>query len=151
MKTLNYSLLEIFRVLRSHEIVPTRQRADIFNVLFAKQQHLSADKIISRVKKIDAHISRATVYNTLGLFSDKGIIRKIIVDPTKIFYDSTTIPHHHFYNLDDGTLVNVSTDHINLQKLPTPPAGTILDGVDIVIRIRRKTSLDNIDPEKTLT
>lgn len=121
-------------MLRSHEIMPTKQRVEIFNVLFAKHQHLSAEQIISKIK--NAHISKATVYNTLGLFTDKGIIRKIIVDPTKILYDSTTTPHHHFYNVDDGTLVDVSPEHIDIKELPDPPEGTTVDGVDIVIRVR---------------
>jgi len=133
-----HSQLEIFRKLRRHEIMPTKQRVEIFNVLFAKPQHLSADQVISKVKKQDANISKATVYNTLGLFADKGIIRKIIVDPTKIFYDSTTTPHHHFYNVDNGTLMNVNSEQVDINHLPEPPAGTTLDGVEIVIRIRSK-------------
>lgn len=138
MRTVHYSQLEILRELRKHAIMPTKQRVEIFNVLFSRPQHLSADQVITRVKKHDVNISKATVYNTLGLFADKGIIRKIIVDPTKIFYDSTTTPHHHFYNVDNGTLLNVNSEHVDIKELPDLPEGTTLDGIDIVIRIRTK-------------
>lgn len=131
-----HSKMEIIRELREHEIMPTHQRMEIFKVLFAKPQHLSADQVLEKVNKYDAHVSKATVYNTLGLFAHKGLIREVIVDPTKIFYDPTTTPHHHIYNIDTGTLTDIDVTELDLGSLPPPPEGTRIEGVDVVVRVR---------------
>ena len=82
-------------------------------------------------------LAKATVYNTLGLFAERGLVHQVLVDSTKVFYDSNTAPHYHFYNVDDGTLVDVEADLVPIaQQLPAAPEGTVADGVDIVIRVR---------------
>ena len=134
------SRIEIIRTLRERDIMPTYQRVEIFKVLFTKAQHLSADQILERVDKSDAHVSKATVYNTLGLFARKGLIREVIIDPTKIFYDTTTTPHHHIYNTETGILMDIDAEKLVLGKLPPPPAGTHIEGIDVVIRVRSNSA-----------
>jgi len=131
--------MEIIRELREHDIMPTHQRMEIFKVLFAKPQHLSADQVLEKVNKFDALVSKATVYNTLGLFARKGLVREVIVDPSKIFYDPTTTPHHHIYNLDNGTLMDIDVEELDMGNIPNPPPGTHIEGVDVVIRVRSDT------------
>lgn len=131
-----YSKIEIIRALRDHDIMPTHQRIEIFKVLFAKPQHLSADQVLEKVNKFDALVSKATVYNTLGLFARKGLVKEVLVDPAKIFYDPTTAPHHHIYNMDTGMLVDVDVEDLDVGNIPIPPAGTHIEGIDVVIRIR---------------
>jgi Fur family iron response transcriptional regulator len=72
-------------LLKSHDILPTRQRLMIARVLFNRVQHLSADQVMQFVNDGRDHVSKATVYNTLGLFARKGLIREVIVDPTRVF------------------------------------------------------------------
>ena len=134
-----YSKMEIIRELREHHIMPTHQRMEIFKVLFARPQHLSADQVLEMVNKHDAHVSKATVYNTLGVFSRRGLVREVIVDPTKIFYDPTTIPHHHIYNMDTGTLTDIDVAELDMGTLPAPPAGTRIEGIDVIVRVRSTT------------
>lgn len=122
--------------LQVHGIMPTAQRIEIASILLAASQHLSADQVMSKLSRIGVAVSKATVYNTLGLFAERGLVRQVIVDSTCVFYDSNTKPHHHFYNVDDGTLVDVDTVRVPTENLPQPPAGTYAEGVDIVIRIR---------------
>ena len=136
------SKIDIIRALREHDIMPTHQRIEIFKVLFAKPQHLSADQILEKVNKFDALVSKATIYNTLGLFASKGLIREVIVDPSKIFYDPTTAPHHHIYNVDKGTLLDVNVEEFDVGNIPAPPAGTHIEGIDVVIRVR-STSVES--------
>lgn len=131
-----YSKMEIVRELRGHGIMPTHQRMEIFKVLFARPQHLSADQVLEKVNKHGAHVSKATVYNTLGVFTRRGLVREVIVDPTKIFYDPTTIPHHHIYNMDTGTLTDIDVAELDMGALPAPPAGTRIEGIDVVVRVR---------------
>lgn len=132
----NQSSAAIVATLRSHGIKPTQQRIQIAEVLFARPQHLSADQVLEQVNRRHGHVSKATVYNTLGLFSRKGLIREVIVDPTKVFYDSTTHPHHHLYNVDTGLLIDLDPASVDIGSLPSPPEGTVIDGVDVVIRVR---------------
>lgn len=128
---------ELITMLQEHDIKPTQQRLQIAGVLFAKPQHLSADQVLDQVNKLTGvYVSKATVYNTLGLFTRKGLIREVIINSTKVFYDSTTHPHHHIYNVDTGMLMDLDADEININGLPTPPAGTRIDGVDVVVRVR---------------
>ena len=124
------------RFLRRHGIGPTRQRIDIAQILFAEHQHLSADQIQSRIDARHAHASKATVYNTLKLFVEKGLLREVLVDSSKVFYDSNTSEHHHFYDIVNGKLIDIPADEISISTLPKIPPGMTSAGVDVVVRIR---------------
>ena len=77
-------------LLKRRDILPTRQRLMIARVLFNRIQHLCADQVMHFVNDGSDHVSKATVYNTLGLFARKGLIREVIVAPTRVFYDPNT-------------------------------------------------------------
>ena len=119
-------------------ISPTPQRIEVAALLLERTQHLSADQVLVRLLENDAPVSKATVYNTLGLFAARGLVREVMVDATKVFYDSNTSPHHHFFNVDDGTLLDVASGEVVINQLPTAPAGTCTEGVDIFIRVRNQ-------------
>ncbi len=127
---------EVCALMREHGITPTHQRLQIAQILFAQPQHLSAEQVLASVNQNHTHVSKATVYNTLGLFARKGVVREVIVDPTKVFYDPTTAPHHHFYNVDSGTLTDIDAADVALGELPELPQGTVVEGVEVVIRVR---------------
>lgn len=122
--------------LRARGITPTHQRLEIAHVLFERQEHLSADQILALVNARHAESSKATVYNTLRLFLDRGLIRELIVDPNRVFYDPNTEPHHHFYDVVTGRLTDIPADAVQIAGLPALPPGTIADGVDVIIRTR---------------
>lgn len=125
-------------LLTAHGISPTQQRRHIARILFARAQHLSAEQILERVNSEQHVASKATVYNTLGLFARKGLVREVIVDPSKIFYDSNTSAHYHFYNTDTGALEDIDAGYLALDQLPQLPKETELDGVDVIIRVKPK-------------
>ena len=127
---------EVVNLLKDAGITPTQQRIEIAQILFAQPRHLSAEQILSQVNRDQPLVSKATVYNTLGLFASRGLIREVIVDPSKVFYDSNTSPHHHFFNADTGMLKDFDSNSVQIEHLPRLPEGTIVDGVDIIIRIR---------------
>ncbi len=129
---------DVGELLASHGISPTQQRRQIARIMFARPQHLSAEQILERVNTKDQQVSKATVYNTLGLFICKGLIREVVVDPSKIFYDSNTRPHHHYFNLSTGMLSDIDDEQITLSQLPAAPDGTELEGIDIIVRLRNK-------------
>ncbi|MBI2779426.1 MAG: transcriptional repressor [Gammaproteobacteria bacterium] len=128
--------IDVVALMREHGITPTQQRVEIAQVLFSRPQHLSAEQVLALVNRDRHVVSKATIYNTLGLFVGKGLIREIIIDPTKVFYDPATSPHHHFYNVDTGALLDIAADAVALSKLPDLPDGTVAEGVDVVVRIR---------------
>jgi len=123
--------------LAAKGIYPTAQRVEIARVLLPRCQHLSAEAIFARVNEKGPRVSKATVYNTLKLFADKGLVREVIVDPTKIFYDSNMFPHHHVYNVSTGELMDIEEHHLRVVGLPPLPAGTAVDGMDVIVRVRR--------------
>lgn len=124
--------------LKNQGILPTQQRLQIAAVLFARHRHLSAEQVLTEVQAAGHRVSKATVYNTLGLFAREGLIREVIVDPNRVFYDPNNAPHHHFYNLDTGELIDVDTAQFPIERLPELPAGTVAAGVDVIIRVRQQ-------------
>jgi Fur family iron response transcriptional regulator len=126
----------VAEMLRAHGVNPTHQRIEIAYVLFEKQQHLSADRILAAVNVRHAETSKATVYNTLRLFLDKGLVRELIVDPNKVFYDPNTSVHHHFYDVVSGELTDIPASGVRIEGLPQLPPGTVTDGIDVIVRTR---------------
>ena len=136
MKSYPLNKTAVSTLMLDNGITPTLQRVEIAQILFAKPQHLSAEDVLTMVNKTGVQVSKATVYNTLGLFAKEGLIREVIVDPAKVFYDPTTVPHHHFYNVDTGTLTDIDAETVVLESLPELPQGTTAAGVDVIIRVR---------------
>lgn len=124
------------QVLREHGIKPTSQRTEIGIVLLTQPCHMSADQIIKSLRDTGSRISKATVYNTLNLFSRRGILREIVIDPAHLVYDSTVQQHHHFFNADTGELIDIDSDALQVSGLPEAPEGTTRESIDLIIRIR---------------
>ena len=124
-------------LLRKHGITPTAQRIDIAAVLLVRPQHLCADDLQQMLARSGTPVSKATVYNTLGLFARKGLVRELFVDSGKVLYDSNTARHDHIYDVDTGALTDIEPGTIAVGALSTLPAGTRVEGVDVVIRVSR--------------
>ncbi len=133
---------DVARILRDHGILPTQQRLMIARVLFERHQHYSADQVMSSVNEGRERVSKATVYNTLGLFARNGLVREVIVDPTRVFYDPNTSNHHHFYNVDTGELIDIDSASLQISDLPELPERTVAEGVDVIIRIRSESAVN---------
>jgi Fur family iron response transcriptional regulator len=127
---------EATALLAERGVLPTAQRIDIALLTLARSQHLSAEQIIATIRANGLKISKATVYNTLNLFREQGLLRTVDVDPTRQFYDSSTSAHHHFYNVDTGELTDIPLESVSLQVDTALPVGTEQAGVDVVVRIR---------------
>lgn len=119
-------------------IRPTAQRTQIAALLLAAPQHLSAEQILQRLRESGARVSKATVYNTLKLFAAHGLIRELCVDGTRAWFDSNIDAHYHFHDLDAGALIDVAVPEVEFARLPAPPPGMEVAGIDLVIRLRRK-------------
>jgi Fur family iron response transcriptional regulator len=126
----------ISKLLTRHGLQVTSQRLDIAEYVLSKPQHVSADQILAAMRQHGSRVSKATVYNTMNLFSERGLVRTVEVDPERQYYDSTCEPHHHFYNVDTGELTDIPADLVHLALDTDLPTGTEQDGVEIVIRVR---------------
>jgi Fur family iron response transcriptional regulator len=124
--------------LQSHGVKPTAQRIEIGMLILLQPCHMSADQVIARLRETGARVSKATVYNTLNLFSRQGIVREVAVDPNHLVYDSTVTSHHHFYNADTGELTDIDSNEFAISRLPHPPAGTTTETVELIVRVRDK-------------
>jgi Fur family iron response transcriptional regulator len=122
--------------LRADGISPTHQRIEIAYALFSRCEHLSADQIMAIVNARHSETSKATVYNTLKLFVEKKLIREVIVDPNKVFYDPNTSAHYHMYDVESGRLTDIDATDVRVSGLPALPAGIVTEGMDIIIRVR---------------
>ncbi|MBN1378971.1 MAG: transcriptional repressor [Gammaproteobacteria bacterium] len=131
---------EIIELLHRFDVMPTSQRVQVAEVIFSKPQHLSAEQVLDKVSAMGHSISRATIYNTLGLFSEKGLVRQVIIDPDRVLYDPHTAPHHHLYNCESGELTDVDASTVEFKTIPELPAGTSLANVDVVFELRQAKS-----------
>jgi Fur family iron response transcriptional regulator len=120
-------------------IRPTAQRLQIAALLLAAPQHLSAEQILAHLRGSGARVSKATVYNTLNLFAARGLIRQLSVDGARAWFDSNVAAHYHFHDLDSGDLIDVPVPDVAFSRLPPPPPGMEMAGIDLVIRLRKKS------------
>lgn len=127
---------EILAKFDEHKILPTPQRLEVAMILLEKPQHLSADQVLQRLRDSGSSVSKATVYNSLNLFGERGLIKECLVDPERRFFDSTTEAHHHFYNADTGELSDISAESVEVLGLPALPEGTKLESAELIVRIR---------------
>jgi Fur family iron response transcriptional regulator len=136
MKPGNYTRDNLADVLRRHGINPTHQRIEIAHALCSRCEHMSADRVLTLVNERHPETSRATVYNTLNLFVEKKLIREVIVDPSRVFYDPNTDPHYHIYDVETGELTDIDAAAVEIRGLPPLPSGMVTEGMDIIIRVR---------------
>ena len=122
--------------LENDGLRPTKQRMVLARLLFEKgKRHVSAEELYDEVRKEDRKISLATVYNTLKQFTNLGIIKEIVVDQNKSLYCNDYKSHYHLYIEDEGKVVDIPTENINLD-VPTIPACLSLHNVDVIVRVR---------------
>jgi Fur family transcriptional regulator, iron response regulator len=120
----------------------TRQRLSLAKILFNyEDRHLTAEMLFEEALKTKQPISLATVYNTLGLFTDAGVLRHVAVDGSKTYYDTNVTAHQHFYVEDRRELLDIDEQMSVFDTFPNLPDGYEVSRVDIVVRLRRKKSI----------
>ena len=127
-------------ILERHGVRPTTQRLRIAEMLLDPPRHVTAEQILGTLRQSPGRVSKATVYNTLKLFVDRGLLRPIHVDPERCVYDSMVAPHHHFQDLDTGEMTDIPPDALRIAEMPQLPPGMELAGVEVVIRLRRSAA-----------
>ena len=123
-------------LLEAKGISPTSQRVQVLRALRDRCEHLSAEDVFVCVNRDSPAVSKATVYNTLSLFVERGLIREVIADPTRIYYDPNIEPHHHIYNSTTGQLTDIHLDDVQIQGLPNLAPDVRVEGIDVIVRVR---------------
>jgi len=103
--------------LASKELRRTRQRDVIVEAAFSTKEHFTADELNDMVRRIDRTVSRATVYRTLGLLVDCGLLREIDLGRDQTYYDPNFLDkpgHNHLICVDCSRVVEFQDEHIAL-------------------------------------
>src|SRR5712664_3424951 len=126
--------------LRQSGLRPTRQRLALARLLLENgNRHVTAEQLHSEALAAEIPVSLATVYNTLHQFIHCGILREVVVEPGRSYFDTNTDDHHHFFCESSGMLQDIPGEAVMVSDLPQPPTGTEISRVDVIIRVRRGT------------
>ena len=125
-------------IYRDLNVTPTKQRLDLAKLIFAKKQHFTASDLISLANKNGLNISMATVYNTLSLLEDKGMLKTINIDNELKFYDTNLENHHHLYNTTMSTLTDIAHDRVTFAELPELPKTLEIESTELLIKVKNK-------------
>ncbi|CAN0404284.1 unnamed protein product [Discosporangium mesarthrocarpum] len=122
--------------LKQAGLRPTRQRIALAKLLFeGENRHVTAEELHGEARAAGVSVSLATIYNSLHQFTDAGIMREVVVEAGRSYFDTNTGDHHHFFHEDTGTLEDIHCDLINVSELPTAPDGKSVQRVDVIVRV----------------
>lgn len=104
---------EIGNILSEKGLKVTPQRISVYKAIYNLHTHPTTDDIIEEVKKDNAYISNATVYNVLDSFVKKGIVERIKTDSDKMRYDLMLENHHHIYCSNSMEIMDFYSEDID--------------------------------------
>lgn len=129
---------EIAQRLIAAGLRPTRQRLLLGHLILVNgHRHMTAEALHRESKALNSQVSLATVYNTLHQFRACGLLKEVVVDGGRAYFDTNIDVHHHFYTPETGELVDVHDDHIKILSLPQLPEGMAVDEISVMIRLKR--------------
>ena len=118
---------------------PTRQRCALAGLLIdGGNRHLTAEALHGEAQRAAMDVSLATVYNTLKAFTSAGLLREIVIEPGRVYYDTRIDDHPHFYYESDGTIADAPVGSVAFSSLPDAPDGMEIASVDVVVRLRAR-------------
>lgn len=124
--------------LRAVGLRPTRQRVGLAELLFAGPcRHVTAEDVYGEATAAGVGVSLATVYNTLRQFVEAGLLREVLAEPGRAYFDTDVSDHHHFFYVDEGRLEDAPADSVKIVGLPEAPSGARIARVDVVIRLEK--------------
>ena len=131
--------INITNLLQGAGLRSTRQRLALGALLFdGIHKHVTAEQMFAAARKNQVPVSLATIYNTLHQFTEAGLLREVVIDSARVYFDTNTHDHHHFFNETEGFLTDIPAASVHVDRLPKLPAGLSLDRVDVIVRVRSK-------------
>lgn len=127
---------QVLERLRGADLRPTRQRLALARLLFENgHRHVTAERLHEEAIGGNVQVSLATVYNTLHQFTEAGLLREIVVDAGRSYFDTNTHEHHHFFFEHSGRLEDIPASEVVVAEVPRAPLGTRISRVDVVVRL----------------
>lgn len=127
---------QVLERLRCVDLRPTRQRLALARLLFeTPHRHVSAERLHEEAVAAGVQVSLATVYNTLHQFTEAGLLREIVVDSGRSYFDTNTSEHHHFFHESSSRLEDIPAGEVVVAEVPAPPDGTRIRRVDVIVRL----------------
>ena len=134
----------VIALLHKAGLRPTRQRMALARLLFDEgNRHVTAEDLHREAKNANIPVSLATVYNTLHQFTSAGLLREMVVEPGRVYFDTNLTSHHHFFFEDTGKLEDIPDNQVSVSQLPEIPKGTALNRVDVVVRVTTSNQVKN--------
>ena len=135
---------QIIELLHNAGLRPTKQRMALARLLFDEgNRHVTAEDLYREAKKANIPLSLATVYNTLHQFTSAGLLREMVVEPGRTYFDTNLTGHHHFFFEDTGKIEDIPDNQVSISHLPEAPKGTALHRVDVVVRLKASSQAKN--------
>lgn len=125
----------VVRILEEHGIQPSAQRVAVAAFVLQTTEHPSADKVWAGVQESFPMISRATVYNTLHLFVEKGLLRELHLAPDSVIFDPNMDHHHHFIDEESGRIYDIPWNQVKVSNPKSLPGFEVHD-YQVVMRGR---------------
>ncbi len=126
----------VVRKLRDVGLRPTRQRLALAKLLFeGPNRHVTAEILYEETEAAQISVSLATIYNTLHQFTGVGLLREVVVDSSRTYFDTNITDHHHFFMEEEGCLEDVPDGMINIDKFPGVPEGKKFSRVEVIIHV----------------
>jgi Fur family iron response transcriptional regulator len=123
--------------LRSVGLKATRPRLALARLLFdGNDRHVTAEQLRGEATAGSIPVSLATVYNVLHQFTAAGLMREVVVEPGRSYFDTNIDDHHHFFCEASGALQDISGRDVTVSGIPEPPAGTEISCVEVIVRVR---------------
>ena len=108
---------DLSEILRAHGIQPSAQRLAVAAYVLDTDAHPSAEDVLQHAKAKMPTLSRATVYNTLNLFAEKGLVRELVLAEGKSVFDCNLTQHHHFIDETTGAIHDVPWDAVRVSHV----------------------------------
>jgi Fur family iron response transcriptional regulator len=126
--------------LKGAGLRPTRQRLALAKLLFEApggcDRHITAEQLHAEAVGDNVRVSLATIYNSLHQFTTAGLLREVVVESGRSYFDTNVSEHHHFYFENSGRLQDIPGELVHLDRLPTPPDDTRVARIDVIIRLQ---------------
>jgi Fur family iron response transcriptional regulator len=123
--------------LRSVGLRATRPRLALARLLFdGNDRHVTAEQLRGEATAGSIPVSLATVYNVLHQFTAAGLMREVVVEPGRSYFDTNIDDHHHFFCEASGALQDISGRDVTVSGIPEPPAGTEISCIEVIVRVR---------------
>lgn len=140
---------EFVQVCRRQGIKATHQRTEILRELAGSEEHPDAEMIHVRVRQRIPAISVDTIYRTLKLLEEKGVIARVVSTRDRARFDANMNRHHHFVCIECGMIGDFYSDALDRLPVPSEVAemGSI-DGVYVELRGRCRKCQDKVSKDK---